>query len=112
MVLTGFGASYGMSKSGIGVMVVGILRPDKMMQSESNPILRPIFFPNGSHVRVNVVIDMMPPILASIVSIYGLIVAVMISNSLIEKLPLFTSFLQLGAGIAVGLSGLAAGYVG
>jgi V-type H+-transporting ATPase 16kDa proteolipid subunit len=54
---------------------------------------------------------MMPPILASIVSIYGLVVAVIISNNLIERLPLFTGFLQLGAGISVGLSGMAAGYV-
>lgn len=35
MVLTAVGASYGMAKSGIGVMVVGILQPDKVMQSES-----------------------------------------------------------------------------
>ena len=52
---------------------------------------------------------MMPPLLGSILSIYGLIVSVLIAGSLVEKLPLFTGFLQLGAGIAVGLSGLAAG---
>jgi V-type H+-transporting ATPase proteolipid subunit len=52
----------------------------------------------------------MPPILAGILAVYGLVVAVLISGSLVEKLPLFTAFLQLGAGIAVGLSGMAAGY--
>jgi ATP synthase proteolipid subunit len=34
MVLTAVGASYGMAKSGIGVMATGILRPDKVMQSK------------------------------------------------------------------------------
>ena len=34
MVFTAMGASYGMAKSGIGVMAVGILRPEKVMQSE------------------------------------------------------------------------------
>ncbi len=34
MVLTAVGASYGMAKSGIGVMATGILRPDNVMQSE------------------------------------------------------------------------------
>lgn len=52
----------------------------------------------------------MPPILAGILAVYGLVVAVLISGSLVEKLPLFTSFVQLGAGISVGLSGMAAGY--
>lgn len=57
-------------------------------------------------------IDMMPPIMASIVSIYGLVIAVIISNALKEKSALFTGFTQLGAGISVGVSGLATGYVG
>ena len=35
MVLTAMGASYGMAKSGIGVMAVGTLRPDRVMQSKS-----------------------------------------------------------------------------
>jgi F0F1-type ATP synthase membrane subunit c/vacuolar-type H+-ATPase subunit K len=55
---------------------------------------------------------MMPPIMASIVSIYGLVIAVIISNALKEKLALFTGFIQLGAGISVGVSGLATGYFG
>ena len=53
---------------------------------------------------------MMPPIMASIVSIYGLVIAVIISNALKEKSALFTGFIQLGAGISVGVSGLATGY--
>jgi V-type H+-transporting ATPase proteolipid subunit len=54
---------------------------------------------------------MMPAILAGIISIYGLVVAVIICGNLKEKLSVYTAFLQMGAGLAVGLSGLAAGYV-
>jgi V-type H+-transporting ATPase proteolipid subunit len=53
----------------------------------------------------------MPPILAGILSIYGLVVAVIVSGDLKERLPIYTAFLQLAAGISVGLGGLAAGYV-
>jgi V-type H+-transporting ATPase proteolipid subunit len=52
----------------------------------------------------------MPAILAGIISIYGLVVSVIICSNLREKLPIYTAFLQMGAGLAVGLSGLAAGY--
>ncbi|XP_058421275.1 uncharacterized protein LOC131419738 [Diceros bicornis minor] len=40
----------------------------------------------------------------------GLVVAVLIANSLNDGITLYRSFLQLGAGLSVGLSGLAAGF--
>lgn len=49
--------------------------------------------------------------MAGIIGIYGLVVSVLISDGLEQKLPLYTSFIQLGAGLSVGLAGLAAGYV-
>lgn len=49
--------------------------------------------------------------MAGIIGIYGLVVSVLIANDLKQQLPLYTGFIQLGAGLAVGLSGLAAGYV-
>jgi V-type H+-transporting ATPase proteolipid subunit len=49
-------------------------------------------------------------IMAQILSIYGLVSAVIISGSLTEKMALYTGFLQLGAGLSVGLCGLAAGF--
>lgn len=49
-------------------------------------------------------------IMAQILSIYGLVASVIISGDLVEKMPLHQGFLQLGAGISVGLSGLAAGF--
>lgn len=49
--------------------------------------------------------------MAGIIGIYGLVVSVLISDNLVQELPLFNAFIQLGAGLSVGLSGLAAGYV-
>ncbi|KAM7207399.1 V-type proton ATPase [Naviculisporaceae sp. PSN 640] len=49
-------------------------------------------------------------IMAQILAIYGLVASVIMSNNLVEKMALYTGFLQLGAGLAVGLCGLAAGF--
>lgn len=57
-----------------------------------------------------IILDIVPVIMAGIVGIYGLVVSVLISDGLKQELPLYTAFLQLGAGLSVGLSGLAAGF--
>ena len=49
--------------------------------------------------------------MAGIIAIYGLVVSVLISSGLKQEISLYASFIQLGAGLSVGLSGLAAGYV-
>ena len=54
--------------------------------------------------------DIVPVIMAGIIAIYGLVVSVLISGDLKQLLPLYTGFIQLGAGLSVGLAGLAAGY--
>jgi V-type H+-transporting ATPase proteolipid subunit len=48
--------------------------------------------------------------MAQILSIYGLVAGVIIANALKEKMALYTGFMQFGAGIAVGLCGMAAGF--
>lgn len=48
--------------------------------------------------------------MAQILSIYGLVVSVIISGDLSEMMSLHKGFMQLGAGISVGISGLAAGF--
>jgi V-type H+-transporting ATPase proteolipid subunit len=48
--------------------------------------------------------------MAGIIAIYGLVVSVLISNDLSQNQSLFTGFIQLGAGLSVGLAGLAAGF--
>lgn len=86
IIFTVFGASYGTAKSSIAIFSCGILRPDRLMQ------------------------NLLCAIMAQILSIYGLVAAVIISNGLYEKMALYTGFLQLGAGLSVGLCGLAAGF--
>ena len=48
--------------------------------------------------------------MAGIIAIYGLVVSVLISNNLGQDTTLFANFIQLGAGLSVGLAGLAAGF--
>lgn len=48
--------------------------------------------------------------MAQILSVYGVVAAVIIANSLKEKMALYTGFMQFGAGLAVGLCGMAAGF--
>ena len=53
--------------------------------------------------------DIVPVVMAGIIAIYGLVVSVLIANDLKQNLALYTGFVQLGAGLSVGLAGLAAG---
>ncbi|KAI5797477.1 vacuolar ATP synthase 16 kDa proteolipid subunit [Peziza echinospora] len=86
IVFTCFGAAYGTAKSGVGITATAVLRPDLIVKS------------------------VVPVVMAGIIGIYGLVVSVLISSGLKQELPLFTGFIQLGAGLAVGLAGLAAGF--
>lgn len=60
--------------------------------------------------QLTLVADIVPVIMAGIIGIYGLVVSVLISDGLKQELPLYSAFIQLGAGLAVGLAGLAAGF--
>jgi len=86
IVFTCFGAAYGTAKSGVGIVASGVLRPDLLVK------------------------NVIPVVMAGIVGIYGLVVSVLISSGLKQTLPLYTGFIQLGAGLSVGLAGLAAGF--
>jgi len=86
IIFTCFGAAYGTAKSGVGVVSSGVLRPDLIVK------------------------NIVPIVMAGIIGIYGLVVSVLIANDLKQELPLYTGFIQLGAGLAVGLAGLAAGF--
>jgi len=50
--------------------------------------------------------------MSGIIAVYGLVVSVLIAGSLSPRVdyPLFAGFVHLGAGLACGLTGLAAGY--
>jgi len=89
MVFSALGAAYGTAKSGTGIAAMAVMRPEMIMKS------------------------IIPVVMAGIIAIYGLVVAALIANGI--KAPddgytLFQGFLQLGAGLSVGLSGLAAGF--
>ncbi|KAL1960449.1 hypothetical protein VTO42DRAFT_7748 [Malbranchea cinnamomea] len=86
IVFTCFGAAYGTAKAGVGVCSTAVLRPDLIVK------------------------NIVPIVMAGIIGIYGLVVSVLIANDLHQKLSLYTGFIQLGAGLAVGLAGLAAGF--
>lgn len=86
IILSTFGASYGTAKSATAIFASGVLRPDRLMQNT------------------------LCAVMAQILSIYGLVAAVIISGGIDEKMPIHTGFLQFGAGLAVGLCGLAAGF--
>lgn len=88
MVFSALGAAYGTAKSGTGIAAMSVMRPELIMKS------------------------IIPVVMAGIIAIYGLVVAVLIANEI--KAPpayhLIKGFLHLGAGLSVGLSGLAAGF--
>ncbi|KAJ3414586.1 H(+)-transporting V0 sector ATPase subunit c [Chytridiales sp. JEL 0842] len=86
IVFSCFGAAYGTAKSGVGITAMGVMRPELIMKS--------IF----------------PIVMAGMIAIYGVVVAVLLSGGLDARMTLFASFIQLGAGLSVGLSGLAAGF--
>jgi len=88
MVFSALGAAYGTAKSGTGIAAMAVMRPELIMKS------------------------IIPVVMAGIIAIYGLVVAVVIAGQIEQppKYDLFKSFLHLGAGLSVGLSGLAAGF--
>merc|ERR1712087_355464 len=97
LVFSNMGAAYGTGKSGIGIATLGVAEPDKIMKS------------------------IVPVVMAGVLGIYGLIIAVIIVNSVepdLKVVPLkgsvpnydyFAAFAHFGGGMACGLSGLAAG---
>ncbi|CEP62268.1 H(+)-transporting V0 sector ATPase subunit c LALA0_S05e01640g [Lachancea lanzarotensis] len=86
IIFSSFGAAYGTAKSGVGVCATCVLRPDLLFK------------------------NIVPVVMAGIIAIYGLVVSVLVCYSLTQKQALYTGFIQLGAGLSVGLSGLAAGF--
>lgn len=89
MVFSALGAAYGTAKSGTGIAAMAVMRPELIMKS------------------------IIPVVMAGIIAIYGLVVAALIAGQIKEPADgytLYKGFLHLGAGLSVGLSGLAAGF--
>lgn len=86
MVFSAMGAAYGTAKSGTGIAAMSVMRPELIIKS------------------------VIPVVMAGIIAIYGVVISVLITQKMDPKMTLYRSFLHLGAGLAVGLSGLAAGF--
>jgi len=87
IVFSSLGAAYGTAKSGTGIAAMSVMRPELIMKS------------------------IIPVVMAGIIAIYGLVVAALIANNIDkDNYSLFLGFVHLGAGLSVGLSGLAAGF--
>jgi len=88
IVFSSLGAAYGTAKSGTGICNMAVMNPDLIMKSN------------------------IPVVMAGIIAIYGLVVSVLIGGGMSDptSYSLFKGFLDLGSGLAVGISGLAAGY--
>ncbi|KAF7299039.1 V-type proton ATPase proteolipid subunit [Mycena indigotica] len=81
------GAAYGTAKAGIGIAGLGTFKPELIMKS------------------------LIPVVMSGIIAVYGLVVSVLIAGSLTPtNYPLFAGFVHLGAGLACGVTGMAAGY--
>merc|ERR1712087_64643 len=78
------GAAYGTAKSGTGIAAMSVMRPELIMKS------------------------IIPVVMAGIIAIYGLVVSVIMKPD--PSYTPYNGFLHLGAGLSVGLSGLAAGF--
>ena len=65
-LLIALGAAYGTAKSGTGIAAMSIMRPELIMKS------------------------VVPVVMAGIIAIYGVVVAVLISQGIVEGMSLFT----------------------
>lgn len=86
LVFANLGAAYGTAKSGVGIASLGVIDSSKIFKA------------------------LIPIIMAGILSIYGLIVAVILVGKLKDNtLSGKQGYKLLGAGLACGLSALASG---
>jgi len=87
IIFSTVGAAFGTSKAGIGIAGLGTFRPELIMRS------------------------LIPVVMSGIIAVYGLVVSVLIVGSLKPTgYSLFAGFVHLGAGLACGITGMAAGY--
>lgn len=85
IVFCSMGAAYGTAKSALGMVAMGVSKPNLIMKA------------------------IIPAVMAGIRAIYGLVVAVLIAAKIKPDIGIRNAFQIFGGGLAVGLSGLAAG---
>ncbi|KAL5963024.1 V-type proton ATPase 16 kDa proteolipid subunit [Taenia solium] len=86
MIFCALGAALGTAKASMGISCMATRKPELLMKS------------------------LIPVVMAGIIAVYGLVVSVLISQEVGVNYSMEKSLSHLGAGLSVGLSGLAAGY--
>eukprot|EP00470_Lotharella_oceanica_P003953 CAMPEP_0170173830 /NCGR_PEP_ID=MMETSP0040_2-20121228/7092_1 /TAXON_ID=641309 /ORGANISM="Lotharella oceanica, Strain CCMP622" /LENGTH=141 /DNA_ID=CAMNT_0010415195 /DNA_START=176 /DNA_END=601 /DNA_ORIENTATION=+ len=87
MIFANMGAAYGTAKSGVGIASLGTLKPELVMK------------------------NIIPVVMAGVLGIYGLIVAVILTQNVAKSdYSHYDGYAHLTAGLCCGLSGLAAGF--
>ena len=87
MIFSAMGAGYGTAKSGTGIAAMAVMKPELIMKS------------------------IIPVVMAGIIAIYGLVISILIVGQIPDTgYTMKMAGAHFGAGLAVGLAGLAAGY--
>ena len=87
MTFSNLGTAYGTAKSGMGIASLAVTRPELAFKS------------------------IIPIIMAGILSIYGLIIAVLVAQNVTKDVETASKpYLQFSAGLLCGFSNVAAGY--
>jgi V-type H+-transporting ATPase proteolipid subunit len=100
------GAAFGTAKAGIGIAGIGTYRPDLIMK-----VRLQCEAPKRVLIHRQ---SLIPIVMSGILAVYSLVISVLIASDLKpppeKNYSLFSGFCHMGAGLSVGLSGLAAGY--
>merc|ERR1740130_491744 len=81
LVFANLGAAYGTAKSAVGISSMGIINDKAVMK------------------------NIIPCIMAGILGIYGLIIALLIQQSITKDYSAFTGYAHLASGLAIGIVG-------
>lgn len=99
------GAAFGTAKAGIGIAGIGTYRPDLIMKVRVSS--------HRNKLQLKPLQSLIPIVMSGIIAVYALVISVLIASD-IKPPPntysLYAGFMHMGAGLSVGLSGLAAGY--
>ena len=86
LVFANLGAAYGTLKSGVGITSMGTVNSDAVMK------------------------NIIPVVMAGVLGIYGLIIAVILTQQVKGDYSAFSGYAHMCAGLACGLSGMGAGF--
>lgn len=104
MLTAGLGASYGTAKSGVGISAMGVLRPDLLIKCIIPVVMAGI-------IAVRCLHSFRFTALWSVCSFRVTVrTCVRALTAVKSPMSLYSGFIQLGAGLSVGLAGLAAGF--